>query len=85
MGSNGVGKKGIVVIQVGKSLIVVLLTSDATNHILKRRIRSTRVTTAAIVTTKIMMGDSVLEVNDESVEGAIESIHWGVGSGGWFR
>ena len=76
MGSDGVGEEGVVVIQIGKSLVVVLLALDATNHILKRRIRSISVTTAAIMSTKIMAGDLVSEVDDESIEGAIKSIRW---------
>ena len=75
MGSDGIGEEGIVVVEVGKSLVVVLLAFDAMNHILKRRIRSTSVATTARVSTKIMAGDFVSEVNDEGVEGAIESVH----------
>ena len=75
MGSDGIGEEGIVVVKVRKSLVVVLLAFDATNHILKQRIRSTSVATTARVSTKIMAGDFVSEVDDESVEGAIESIH----------
>ena len=76
MDSDGVGEEGVVVVQIRKSLVVVLLALDTMNHILKQRIRSISVATAAIVSTKIMTGDPVSEVDDESVEGAIKSIHW---------
>ena len=76
MGSNGKDEEGVVVVKVGKSLVVVLVVLDATNHILKRRIRSTSVTTTASVSAKIMTGDFVLEVDDEGVTRAIKGVHW---------
>ena len=76
VGSNGKDKEGVVVEKVGKSLVVVLVVLDATNHILKQRIRSTSVTTTASVSAKIMAGDFVLEVDGEGVTRAIKGIHW---------
>ena len=76
MGSNGKGEEGVVIVKVGKSLVVVLVVLDATNHILKRRIRSTSVTTTASMSAKIMMGDFVLKVDDEGVTRAIKGVHW---------
>ena len=76
MGSNGKGEEGVVVVEIGKSLVVVLVVLDTTNDILKRRIRSASVTTTASMSAKIMTGDFVLKVDDEGVEGAIESVHW---------
>ena len=76
VGSNGKDEEGVVVVKVGKSLVVVLVVLDATNHILKRRIRSTSVTTTASVSAKIMTGDFVLEVDDEGVTRAIKGVHW---------
>ena len=54
---------------------MVLVVLDATNHILKRRIRSTSVTTTASLSAKIMTGDFVLEVDDEGVTRAIKGVH----------
>ena len=48
---------------------------DMTYHVRKRRIRRTRVATAAIMIAEIMTGDAMTEVNDKSVFGSIESIH----------
>ena len=55
---------------------VVVSCLRTTYQILNRRIRSTRVATIAIMITEIMAGDTMTEVDDESVFGFIESVHW---------
>ena len=46
------------------------------HQILNQRIRRTRIATAAIVIVEIVTGDAMTEVNDESIFGSIESVHW---------
>ena len=58
---------------------MVVRALDAKYHILHQRIRSARVDSAAIVIMIIVVGDLVLEVNDEGVGGGIESVHWWFG------
>ena len=48
---------------------------DMKYHILKRRIRSTRVAAADVESAKIVMGDAITEVNDESIVGDSQSVH----------
>ena len=74
MSSYGKTKEGVVVIQ-GKRVIMVSCLCT-TYQILNRRIRSTRVAMIAIMITEIMARDTMTEVDDESVFGSIESVHW---------
>ena len=71
----GETKEGVVVVVRGKRVIVIS-GLRTTYQILNRRIRSARVAMIAIVITEIMAGDTVTEVDDESVFGSIESVHW---------
>ena len=75
MSSYGETKEGVVVVIRGKRVIIVSCLCT-TYQILNRRIRSTRVATIAIVITEIMAGDTMTEVDDESVFGSIKSVHW---------
>ena len=56
--------------------VIVISCLRTTYQILNRRIRSARVAMIAIVITEIMAGDTVTEVDDESVFGSIESVRW---------
>ena len=75
MSSYGETKEGVVVVIRGKRVIMVSCLRT-TYQILNRRIRSSRVATIAIMITEIMAGDTMTEVNDESVFESIESVHW---------
>ena len=75
MSSYGEPKEGVVVVIQGKRVIMVSCLRTM-YQILNWRIWSTRVATIAIVITEIMAGDTMTEVNYESVFGSIESVHW---------
>ena len=48
----------------------------ATYQILNWRIRRTRVATAAIMIVEIVTGDVKAEVDNESIKGSGQSVHW---------
>ena len=75
MTSYGETKEGVVVVIRGKRVIMVSCLRT-TYQILNWRVRSTRVATIAIMITEIMAGDTMTEVDDESVFGSIKSVHW---------
>ena len=68
MSPHGKEEEGVVVVEIGNSLRMVLPSLNMTNHIRKRRIRSAKVVMAAIERAKIVTGDTKPEVDDESIK-----------------
>ena len=75
MGPYGKGEEGIVVVKVGKRLRIEFPPLDMTHHVRKIRIRSAKIATAAVKSAKIVTGDAMTEVDDESIVGGCESVH----------
>ena len=75
MGPHGKAEEGVVIVEVGKSLRMELLSPDVTYHIRKRRIRSPSVAMADIKSAKIVTGDVKTEVDDEGIIRGGKSVH----------
>ena len=76
VGPHGKTEEGVVVVEIGKSLRMELSPPDVTYHIQKRRIRSPSVAMAEIKSAKIVTGDVKAEVDNESIKGSGQSVHW---------
>ena len=70
MGPYGETEEGVVVVEVGNRFRMVPSPLDMTSHVRKRRIRIAETATAAVKSAKIVMGDAMTEVNDESILGS---------------
>ena len=66
MSPHGKEEEGVVVVEIGNSLRMVLPSLNMTNHIRKRSIRSAKVVMAAIERAKIVTGDTKPEVDDKT-------------------
>ena len=75
MGPYGESKEGVVVVEVRKRLRMEFPPLDMMYHVRKRRIRSAKVATAVIESAKIVTGDAMTEVDDESRIGGGKSVH----------
>ena len=69
MGPYGKTEEGVVVVEGGNRFRMVPSPLDMTHHVRKRRIRITETATAAVESVKIVMGDVMTEVDDESILG----------------
>ena len=67
MGPYGKTEEGVVVVEVGNRFRMVPFPLDMTHHVRKRRIRITETATAAVERAKIVTGDAMTEVDDESI------------------
>ena len=69
MGPHGKPEEGVIVVEVGNRFRMVFPPLDMTHHVRKRRIRIIKAATAAVESAKIVTGDAMTEVDDESILG----------------